>query len=240
MINMLRSEHLKYKRTFSRKLFFIVPMYVLLNLITMTMYFFINTLNFWSCFIIPSMISLICALSALREKRAGNYRTLKSKDINLKKMWISKILIITYYEFLTSIVFLIIMLLVKLIYKTSLIHPKELLIATFVIFITTLILIPICLFLAEIFGTFAPILMTLIGVMVGVIFATKSIWYLCPFSIAPRLMCPIIKVHPSGIPLEIGSPLLDPSVISKGFIISIALFIILSIITSFWFSKRRN
>ncbi|KOC31705.1 hypothetical protein ADU81_13060 [Clostridium botulinum] len=238
MINMLRSEHLKYKRTFCRKLFFIVPMYVLLNLPFMNMYFFINTLNLWSCFIMPFMISLICALSALREKRAGNYRTLKSKDINLKKMWISKILIVTYYEFLASIVFLSIMILVKLI--KGVIYPKELLIGIFAIFITTLILIPICLFLAEIFGTFAPILITLIGVMSGVIFATKSIWYLCPFSIAPRLMCPIIKVHPSGIPLEIGSPLLDPSVISKGFIISIALFIILSIITSFWFSKRRN
>ncbi|WP_158002137.1 lantibiotic immunity ABC transporter MutE/EpiE family permease subunit [Clostridium botulinum] len=235
---MLRSEHLKYKRTFCRKLFFIVPMYVLLNLPFMNMYFFINTLNLWSCFIMPFMISLICALSALREKRAGNYRTLKSKDINLKKMWISKILIVTYYEFLASIVFLSIMILVKLI--KGVIYPKELLIGIFAIFITTLILIPICLFLAEIFGTFAPILITLIGVMSGVIFATKSIWYLCPFSIAPRLMCPIIKVHPSGIPLEIGSPLLDPSVISKGFIISIALFIILSIITSFWFSKRRN
>ncbi|WP_158002217.1 lantibiotic immunity ABC transporter MutE/EpiE family permease subunit, partial [Clostridium botulinum] len=163
-----------------------------------------------------------------------------TKDINLKKMWISKILIVTYYEFLASIVFLSIMLLVKLIYKTSLIHPKELLIATFAIFIATLILIPICLFLAEIFGTFAPILITLIGVIAGVTFATKSTWYLCPFSIAPRLMCPIIKIHPSGIPLEIGSPLLNSSVISKGFIISITLFIILSVITSFWFSKRRN
>ena len=53
-----------------------------------------------------------------------------------------------------------------------------------------------------------------------------------------RLMAPIVGVHPNGVPLENGNSLLDPSVIPTGIIVSVCLFICLSYVTAFWFSKK--
>ncbi|MDM8128712.1 hypothetical protein AVM15_06600 [Paraclostridium benzoelyticum] len=238
MINMLKSENLRYKRTFSQKLFYIAPMYILIEVFKIERYVFTNSTNWWSVFFMPFSIAILCSLIALREKKAGNYRTLKSKDIDLKKMWISKILVVSYYTFLASIMFVLYLLAVKFIHNSSLIPVGSLFLGALVIWITTLILIPICLFLSENFGTFSGIIITCIGVLWGVLSAPKANWYLCPWSLNIRLMCPILKLRPNGLILESTSPLLDPSVISTGIFISVVGFIVLSILTSLWFAKK--
>lgn len=68
--------------------------------------------------------------------------------------------------------------------------------------------------------------------------ASESYWMYIPWSWGMRLMCPIVGVHPNGVPLEKGSPLLDPSVIPMGIAISIVIFLLLSFATAFWFSRK--
>ena len=51
-------------------------------------------------------------------------------------------------------------------------------------------------------------------------------------------MCAIIGVHPNGTLLEQGSKLRDMSVIPTGIGISLSVFIIITIITAFWFKRR--
>lgn len=238
MINMLQSENLKYKKTFAKVLAFISPMYVLAYSLFMNPYFFLNSINWWSFIILPFVIAIVAALSVIREKKAGHYRTLKSKDINLERMWISKIIVIGYYTFIASIVIIVSFLIVKLIFNSDLIDVKDLIIGAFTIWFTTLVLIPICLFIAEKFGTFASIVVTCVGSVAGVIMSIDKMWYLCPWSISSRLMCPILSLNPNGMLLEPGDPLLDSSVILIGILMSIAGFIILSLLTSLWFAKK--
>lgn len=240
MINMLQSENLRYKRTFSQKLFYIAPIYILIYILDCSRYTFSISMNLWSVAFMPFTIAILCSLVALREKKAGNYRTLKSKDIDLKKMWISKILVISYYTLLASIMVILYLLIIKLIHNSSSIPIGDLFLATFVIWLTTLILIPICLFLSENFGSFSGIIITCIGFLWGVLMAPDSNWYLCPWSLNVRLMCPILKLRPNGLILENTSPLLDPSVISTGILISVGGFIVLSILTSLWFAKKET
>ncbi|KYH34269.1 ABC-2 family transporter protein [Clostridium tepidiprofundi DSM 19306] len=240
MINMLQSENLKYKRTFSKKLFFIAPMYILIQIIAFSKYVFLNSMNWWSICFMPFTISIICTLSTRRERKSGNYRTLKSKYIDLRKMWISKILVIAYYTFLASLMLILYFLVVKLIYSTSFIPLDKLFFGTFVIWLTTLILIPICLFLSEAVGAFSSILVTCAGIVVAILMATKVGWYLCPWSLNIRLMCPILKLHPNGTQLNPGNFLLDSSVIPIGIIIGITGFAVLSILTSLWFAKKED
>lgn len=52
--------------------------------------------------------------------------------------------------------------------------------------------------------------------MIAGILAAPSPFGLQSWSLATRLMCPIIGVHPNGVLLEAGDPLLDPSVIPVG------------------------
>ena len=238
MINMLQSENLKYKRTFAKLVVFIAPMYVFAYSLFMNQYFFVNAMNWWSFVILPFIIAIVTALSVIIETKAGQYRTLKSKNINLKNMWTSKIIVIGYYTFISSIVIIVSFLVIKLLYNSNLIDIKNLIIGTIIIWITTLILIPICLFIAEKFGDFAAIVVTCGGIVAGVIVSVEPMWYLCPWSISSRLMCPILGLNPNGMLLEPGDPLLDSSVILIGLVVSIAGFIILSLLTSLWFAKK--
>jgi ABC-2 type transport system permease protein len=238
MIAMLKSEDLKYKRTFAKNIFYIAPIYILIYILGCSRYTFSISMNTWSVFFMPFNIAILCSLVALREKKAGNYRTLKSKDIDLKKMWISKILVISYYTLLASLMVILYLLIIKLIHNSSLIPVGDLFLSTFVIWLTTLILIPICLFLSENFGSFSGIIITCIGIVGAALMAPESNWYLCPWSLNTRLMCPILKLRPNGLILENTSPLLDPSVIPVGIIVGIVGFIVLSLLTSLWFSKK--
>lgn len=238
MINMIKSENLRYRRTFSKKLFYIAPIYILLQTAIENTYVFSNSMNWWSVFFMAFTIAILCTLTTIREQKAGNYRTLKSKDISLKKMWISKILVISYYTFLASLMVIIYFLIYKFVLRSPLVDVKALILGSIVIWITTLILIPICLFLSEAFGAFSSIFITCIGVAWGAITVTKSNWYLCPWSLNTRLMCPILKLNPNGLMLESNDKLLDPSVIPVGIIIGIVGFILLSLLTSLWFAKK--
>ena len=78
----------------------------------------------------------------------------------------------------------------------------------------------------------------LFGMVAGVLAAVKSVWFLVPWSWSLRLMCPVVGVHPNGVRLAIGDPLLDPSVIPIGILVSLAFFVALSALTGLWFSKR--
>lgn len=238
MIDMLKSEDLKYKRTFAKKIFYIAPIYILIQIVALNRYVLSNSMNWWSVCFMPFTIAILCTLISIAEKKAGNYRTLKSKDINLKKMWISKILVISYYTFLASLMVILYLLTIKLVRQSSLVQVGPLFLGTFVMWITTLILIPICLFLSEAFGPFSSIFVTCIGIAGGVLTVTGPNWYLCPWNLNMRLMCPILKLNPNGELLESTSNLLDYSVIPVGLIVGIVGFIGLSLLTSLWFSKK--
>ncbi|WP_040329099.1 lantibiotic immunity ABC transporter MutE/EpiE family permease subunit [Clostridium ihumii] len=240
MIRMIEAEFLKYKNTFAKKLVFIAPMYVLIYSIWMNMYFYQNVINWWSLAIMPFTIAILCALSVIREKKAGQYRTLKSKDINIKNMWISKVIAIGSYTFLSSLMFIANILIVRLIFSGLKLDMISVISGVLVIWITTLLLIPICLFVAEKFGTFFAIAISGLGVIVEVIVTIGDKWFLWPWSLSMRLMCPIVKIHPNGCLLENGDKLLNPSVIPVGIIVGLLGFLVLTILTSIWFAKKEE
>ncbi|MNN53656.1 hypothetical protein D3C81_1684250 [compost metagenome] len=51
-------------------------------------------------------------------------------------------------------------------------------------------------------------------------------------------MCPVAGVHPNGVPLESGDPLLDTSVIPVGIAVSLLFFVASSWLTGVWFARR--
>ena len=77
----------------------------------------------------------------------------------------------------------------------------------------------------------------LIAVLVSVACALKSIW-LIPYSIPTRIMCPIVKIHPNGIPLEANSIYLNSNVVVPGVIVAVLTFVIVTVITAKSFSKQ--
>ena len=53
-----------------------------------------------------------------------------------------------------------------------------------------------------------------------------------------RLMCPIIGVHPNGVLLSPDSPLRNASVIWAGTVLSLGIFLVLTLLTGIWFERR--
>jgi ABC-2 type transport system permease protein len=245
MLNMIQSEHLKYKRTFAKKLVCIAPFFfVLYALITMPTvqskynYFEYTVFNWWPLIFIPLGTALIASLSIMREKSSGNDRALRCQDISITRMWFSKIIVIAYYTLLSSIELIILLIIIKIFLPNSISSTSVVLLASLTIWITSLAYIPIALFFAERFGTVISVIVNIIGIVLGVVMAPESYWMFIPWSWGMRLMSPIVGVHPNGVPLEKESPLLDPSVISIGIPVSIVLFVLLSIVTAFWYLRK--
>ncbi|MBU5226616.1 lantibiotic immunity ABC transporter MutE/EpiE family permease subunit [Clostridium senegalense] len=249
MFNMIQSENLKYKRTFSRKMLVLMPLLIALlgifllryfdpNAAVFSSYFSQSSINYWCITIMPIGMALLASLSAMKEKKSGQYRALKSKNVNISKMWISKIIVISFYTLITTILVMTVIIALYLYENKFIGNLSQMLIAYLVVWVTTLSLIPIYLFLAELFGTFAAILSSIVGLGVNVFISIRPMWFIWPWSWSARLMCPIVKVHPNGTLLEGANPLLDPSVITLGIAISIITFLVLSFLTAKWFAKR--
>ena len=61
---------------------------------------------------------------------------------------------------------------------------------------------------------------------------------ICPYSFGARLTIPILGVLPNGLIAEQGDSLLSGNVILPGIVISVLLFIALSLITANWFGRQ--
>ena len=245
MINYLKSENLKYRRTFSRKLIVLAPMFFILyafftmsNMGTNDNYFIAMVFNWWPLIFMPLGSALICSLSDTKERKSGNYRGLRSHNVNAVVMWLSKITIIAYYMLLSSVVLIVVVYLSGVLIPSNATPLLKVCEASLVIWITSIGLIPIYLFFATWLGTVAAIGVGIVGLVTGVVMATESSWIMIPWCWALRLMCPIIKVHPNGTALIANDPLLSASVIPTGIFVSLLFFVVGSLLTAIWFSKK--
>ena len=77
-----------------------------------------------------------------------------------------------------------------------------------------------------------------IGDVLGILFATKSNWWLCPYSWTARMITPVLGILPNGTLAPSGDPLLNPSVVPIGIALSLVLFALLLLATTVWFSRQ--
>ena len=249
MINILQSEFLKYKRTFTRRLILLAPMFFIIVALPQKLFMPENYLrpwqlildlvfNWWPVVFIPMGLALFAALTESQEKKAGNYRSLRVRDISPAHLWIAKVIIMGCHTLISTLVLIGATVISGLITGGGCIPWFKIFAASLTAWGVSLAIIPLQLWIATWKGTFASIAMGFLGLIAGVIAAPKSYWIYVPWSWPIRLMCPIIGVHPNGTLLESTSPLLDASVIPQGIIISIVSLIILAFITAVWFNKK--
>lgn len=252
----LSSELLKYKRTFMRKLIVFIPLFF-------TVYsLFISIMmkhplaeangntsldwtsilalifNWWPFLFLPLGYALFAVLVTAQEKKAGNYRALRSHDVSPAKLWIDKIAGMAIYGLLATVVLVIVTSAVGLITASNSFPIGRILAGAITCWVVSLVLIPIQLWAATCGGIFLSMGIGFVGMIIGVITAPKSFWIACPWSWATRLMCPIIGIHPNGTILSAGDSLLSSSVVPVGIIISLIAVTMLTFITAVWFTKK--
>lgn len=92
----LKSEHLKFKRTISNKLIFIVPLITAIFAWIMGGYmgYQYMTLYWWYAFLLPGAIAILCSLSHGKEENAGKYYSVFSMPVNLSRFEFAKCIIL--------------------------------------------------------------------------------------------------------------------------------------------------
>jgi lantibiotic transport system permease protein len=238
MVNYIKSEFLKQKHRFNLKLLWLSP-FIVVALVIILMggrYFMEGAYNWWYTMILPGTLSMIVAFTVSAEKK-HNRHGLFAVSTNKKKLWISQFVMNTILLLITNLIFFIVISIVGTILGVSIPFLNSFL-ASFVLFLTFAWQIPLFMYISEKMGSFFSIILSLFCNMgFGIFFAATRLWYV-PFAIPARLMCPIIKVLPNGLPLEAGNHLGDTSVIFIGIMITVALYFIFSLITTAWFNHR--
>ena len=249
MINIIKSEYLKYKRTFTRRLILLTPLFFIIVALPQKLFMPAEYLrswqllialvyNWWPVIFIPLGTALFATLVEVQEKRAGSYRSIRAHDVSPATIWIGKIIVMAIHTFLTTLVLIFVIIISGLITAGGSIPWFKIFAGGFIVWLTSLAIIPLQLWAATWKGTFASIAMGSLGLIAGVVAAAKPYWIYVPWSWSTRLMSPIIGVHPNGTLLEAASPLLDPLVIPIGIVISLVALVIFTFITAVWFSRR--
>lgn len=249
MANILRSEWIKSRRSFAKKLAMAAPFFFVLFAAVMRIFLpeqgrlpwellLSMIFNWWPVLFVPMGIALLCSLTEVRERKAGSYRAVMSNDISAAKLWFGKIAMLGWLLLLSSAMLIVAAWAAGLLAAGGEVPLARIGAASFLIWLTALGLIPIHLFAAVRFGAFANLALGIAGMAAGVLGADDAYWMFIPWSLPTRLMSPVIGVHPNGVPLEAGDVLLDPSAIPIGIASSLIFLVLFSAATAWWFSQR--
>ncbi|MCJ1219440.1 lantibiotic immunity ABC transporter MutE/EpiE family permease subunit [Paenibacillus polymyxa] len=236
----IAAEHLKLKRTFTKKLVWLAPIVTLL-LCTGLMgghMFQSASYNWWYIMLLPGALTLMCSGVIQKDGKKLKYRAILGMSVDSAQVWYGKIGVCVRLLMVSSIILFVGITLGGFVFSSSVTLAGSVA-ATLILFVTFLWQIPLCLFLTDRIGMFATLIINMLGnVACTILFATSSIWWAVPYAIPARLMCAVIQVLPNGLAVLSEDPLLDRGVIVPGLVITVGLFMILSVLTAMSFRKR--
>lgn len=242
MKNYVQAENLKQKGSFLEKFIFISPLFtIILAYLLMPYYFTVSSYNWRYIIIFPATLSLIVGMIHNKDDGKLSYRAIFSLNLDLKKIWISKIMIASLYVFLAIFIQMLgVFLLQFAIEKQASANYDfaNLFFASLCLFITNLWQIPFCLFLAIRIGFIGEVLVnSIFAIGLGTYFADTSAWIFCPYSWGIRSMVPLLKILPNGNLTGLSNPLLINTNLFLPLILSFLLLLIGTRLTSKRFSK---
>ncbi|MDU4479945.1 MULTISPECIES: lantibiotic immunity ABC transporter MutE/EpiE family permease subunit [Eubacteriales] len=239
-MNYLKSEHLKFKRTISNKLLFIIPFITAIFAWIVGGFFGFQytTLYWWYAFLLPGAIAILCSLSHRKEESAGKYYSVFSMPLNLSKFEMAKGVILIE-KLLVAGIFLALLISISNIISpaTAVYSVPQSMVGSIAIVLASVWQIPLCLYLTRKTGLFVPIILnTILGIFLPILLGNTAIWWLVPYCWAAKLAEPLMGIELNGT--FAGNPRLSITVFIS-IVLSIFLFVILSFADAKDFSKRR-
>jgi ABC-2 type transport system permease protein len=241
------SENLKKKHLFVSKLSICAPITsVLLVFILSSDFLYVHLFNWWYTIIHPVVLSFLCVLLSRVDGRM-NDKAVKEIPVNLKKVWIAKVLIGIKFSLISCLVLLVSYMLfnVALTNNNIIVIPyRDALTAVIIILITHMWQIPLYLFIGYKAGIFIAIVSSIVfNTILGSVIALTDYWFLYPFSYSSRLLCPILKIMPNGLLLKPQSLSYHPELasydtVATGIISSIILLILSVWLTTMWYQRK--
>ena len=239
-MNYLKSEHLKFKRTISNKLLFIIPFITAIFAWIVGGFFGFQykTIYWWYAFLLPGAIAILCSLSHRKEDSAGKYYSVFSMPLNLSKFEMAKGVILIE-KLLVAGIFLALLISISNIISpvTAVYSVPQSMVGSIAIVLASVWQIPLCLYLTRKTGLFVPIILnTILGIFLPILLGNTAIWWLVPYCWAAKLAEPLMGIELNGT--FAGNPRLS-IIVFISIVLSIFLFFILSFADAKDFSKRR-
>ena len=239
-MNYLRSEHLKYKRTISNKLLFIIP------LITAFFAWIVGGFGgfqcmafyWWYAFLLPGAIAILCSLSHRKEESAGKYYSVFSMPMNLSKFEAVKGIILIEKLFVAAVFLAMLISISNIISPATAVYSVlHSIVGSMGIILASVWQIPLCLYLARKTGLFLPIVLNaVLGIFLPIVSGNTAVWWLIPYCYAAKLAEPLMGIELNGtFAGEYGFSV----TVLLSITLSILLFLILSYADAKDFSKRR-
>ena len=240
MLNIVKAEYQKTKRSMRQRLIWAFPAitFALAFVLTLGMknVYAESVWNWWYTLLLPGMLAVICHLSIIQEKKT-NYYNLMTLSTSKRKLMTGKIIYMGCV-ILTSNMIVFAGASLGGFLLTTRVPLGGAAITVLLLTATQLWEIPVFLFLSERFGMIAELLICLFLTVGGIIIAPTGKWYLLFSAIPMRILCPFLHILPNGIPTEAENPLLDMGVVVPGICLSIIWFVFATILFLNWFEKR--
>lgn len=238
MVEVIKAEFQKSKRTTTNKFIIIAP---LLSILLSSSWGGgqNGAYNWWYTMFLPGMLAIISAQIITREKNLS-YKSILLYPQDKGVIWLGKMLYICILLIITSLIFMAGMEVFGLIFGST-IPLKANILATVILILTFLFNVPISMFLTAQFNLFVAVLLNLGMTVVGVVSHTSTtnlILKILPYGTSSGLMVPILRILPNGLPVPENSPFLNRDMILKDTVITMIVFIILTILTTIWFRKK--
>ena len=237
----LKAENLKFKHSLFRKLTILIPLALIL-IAMIFMFVGIGLGGFsssivcnWSMPIASLSIMFLCHQVNKKEKK-HQYRTLYSLPIDLKKIFISKTILIA----LNLLVISLILSFISIISELVIVYIGHYILGYILLWFSLLWQIPLCLFLDQKVGFIASIILSLfLSAFGGLFFALTPLFWIFPYSWTARLMTTLFGVLPNGLLVESGSKYIL-SLGQSSFLVLISIFIVVAFtgLFSVWYGKQ--
>lgn len=241
MYGMVKSELIKMRHTFSMKLVFFAPLAtLLLGYILSGSYVQLSAYNWWYTIILPVLVSMLSASMIVRERNTG-MQNIVCLPVSSSKIWLGKISALILLVFGANL--LLWLAATAAGFTTSMeVSPLNGLIGCLLLALTFLWQIPLVMLLTSLMGYFPALILSVgANLLLSTIGAEKSWFFLDPYAIPARVVCPFFGMHPNGLPLEDGSSLLDRAVAVPGVLIGLLLLVLMAWVGSrlFWKGVRK-
>lgn len=242
MFNIIRSELLKMRHTFALKLFFIAP------IVTLGLGFFLSgksvqltAYNWWYTLILPITFAIWSA-GLISKERNTQYQNICCLPVDMKKFWLGKLLAVMILLFLSNIVMWIGCTFFGFFTVMSIDMLKGF-IGCMLLFLTYIWQLPLIMWVSKKTNYLVAVLISFgCNLVLSMFNAESDLFFMNPFAIPVRIVCPFFEMHPNGLPIENESVLLNMGSIIPAVGVSLILALLCFVLTTWFFVKgeRKN
>ena len=190
MFHLIHSELLKVRHTFALKLFVAAPIVTLsLGYILSGKFVQLTAYNWWYILILPIMIAIWCASFISCEKRT-QYQNILCLSVDMKKIWIGKLFAVAVLLLLTNFVMWGGCTLFG-VFTVMNIDPLNGFWGCMLLFLVYVWQLPLIMLLAKKTNYLTAVLISFSCNILSTIGAESDLFYLNPFAIPARIVCPL-------------------------------------------------